>query len=103
MRRDAVRQLEKLGQPSVAIRGKGFNIDPGIGAANDSTNGNGDDINQKMQFEMVTPWVTQVSEMLANSESPSVHRSPPWVPSERPRRNHRCHSLSKTMARCKIE
>jgi hypothetical protein len=77
MRWYAVGQSEKLRQPLAPIRRKGFHIDPSVCAANDSTNGDSDDVDEEMPFEMVTPWVLQVSEMLADGELASGHCSPP--------------------------
>ena len=50
-----------------------FYVDPGIGAADGGTNGNGNDVHQLMASGAFHPWVVQVSEMIENAMPHCLH------------------------------
>ena len=64
---DTVGQFQEGLKPGQLALAEEFYVDPGIGAADGGTNGNGNDVHQLMASGAFHPWVVQVSEMIENS------------------------------------
>src|SRR5215475_9903878 len=68
MGRDAVGQLQEALEPVLAAAGESGQVDPGVGPADDGTEGHDDNVQQQVAFAAVEAWVFEAAQALAKSE-----------------------------------
>ncbi len=68
VRGNAVGQVEEAGEPVLALPTKGFDVGPGVGAADDGTDGDGQDVDERVQSAVLAAGAFQAAEVLGDSE-----------------------------------
>ena len=76
--RDAVGQFQEGLEPFQLALAEQFDVDPGVGAADDGADGNGNDVQQLVPLAAVDPGVLQRLEIIHNGRAlPLSHHSSP--------------------------
>ena len=84
--RDALGQIQKGAEPFLLALAEKLHLDPGVRAADDGANGDGDVVQQLVPLAPLNPRVLQFSKTLHDGRSPPFpHHSPiiPWSPIQR--------------------
>jgi len=69
VRRDAVGQFQEALQPISAFASEGFDVGPGIGAGEDSADGDGGDVTQQVPFAAVDTGVFETAKVLVQGQT----------------------------------
>src|SRR3954466_3950280 len=75
--RHAVFQVKETSQPVASTLCEGFDLLPGVRTGDDSTQGDGDDVEQAMTLAVLASWVSQIGKVLPNGQTTQGHASIP--------------------------